>query len=180
METSKGRQEGTMDMRVMMEEYIKRGTPGAPHEMLAGLAGSWVAAVKTWMDATKEPLESIGTCEQKMILGGRFLRQEFSGNMMGIPYNGIGYTGYDNHTKKYVSTWMDSGNTAIISFAGSGSTDGKTFTQESGYYDDPVRGPRKWRSVTKVVDHNTVLFEMDSVDKNNKAERMMEVTYTRK
>lgn len=35
-----------------------------------------------------------------MILGGRFLLHEYSGEMMGSIFNGIGVNGYDNHTKK--------------------------------------------------------------------------------
>ena len=28
--------------------------------------------------------------------------------MKGSPFTGIGFAGYDNHTQKYLSTWMDS------------------------------------------------------------------------
>ena len=114
-----------------------------------------------------------------MILGGRFLQQEFTGEMMGSAFTGIGVTGYDNHTKKYVSTWIDSMGTAILFFEGTASADGKTITQESRY-DDPVKGSMIWRSVTKIVDDNTHLFEMYATDKRGKEEKMMEITYTRK
>ena len=36
---------------------------------------------------------------------------------------------------------------------------GKTITQICNY-DDPVRGPLKWRHVTRVVDRNHLEFEM--------------------
>jgi len=84
------------------------GDSGGPHKLLAGMAGSWTTKIKSWCEPKKPPMESIGTCEQKMVLGGRFLHQEFTGEMMGSPFTGIGVNGYDNHTKKYVSTWMDS------------------------------------------------------------------------
>ncbi|MEP6887745.1 MAG: DUF1579 family protein [Nitrospirales bacterium] len=32
----------------------------------------------------------------------------------------MGVTGYDNHTKKYMATWMDSMGTGIYFFEGSG------------------------------------------------------------
>jgi hypothetical protein len=99
--------------------------------------------------------------------------------MMGSPFNGIGVTGYDNHTKKYVSTWMDSMGTALLVFEGTGSADGRTITQESRY-DDPIKGPVMWRSVTKIVDDNTHVFEMYATYKEGKEEKMMEITYTRK
>lgn len=173
------KQEDKMDTEAMMEVYAKLATPGAPHKLLASLAGSWNAKIKSWTEPDKPPMKSSGTCEQKMLLGGRFLQQEFTGDMMGSPFTGIGVTGYDNHTKKYVSTWMDSMSTAILVFEGTASTDGKTITQE-GHYDTPIKGPLKWRSVTKVVDDNTWSFEMYQTDKSDKEEKMMEITYTRK
>ena len=173
------KQEGKMDMQAMMDVYNKLGTPGAPHKVLASMAGSWTTKIKSWMEPNKPPMESKGTCEQKMILGGRFLQQEFSGEMMGSPFTGIGVTGYDNHTKKYVSTWIDSMGTAILFFEWTASADGKIITQECRY-DDPIKGPMKWRSVTKIVDDNTHVFEMYATYKKGKEEKMMEITYTRK
>lgn len=180
MEASAARQKGEMDMQEMMELHMKLGTPGAPHRVLAGLAGNWNARVKSWPVPNKPPMESTGTAEQTMTLGGRFLREEFTGDMMGSVFTGIGFTGYSNYTKKYVSTWMDSSSTGILFFEGTGSADGKTITQETGYHDNPMRGEMKWRSVTKVVDERTWIFELYGVDKKGKAERMMEITYTRK
>jgi len=177
--TKEKKQEDKIDMQAMTEVYTKLGTPGAPHKMLASMAGSWDTKIKSWMEPNKPPMESKGTCEQKMILGGRFLQQEFTGDMMGSTFIGIGVTGYDNHTKKYVSTWMDSMGTAILFFEGTASSDGKTITQES-HYDDPIKGPMKWRSVTKIVNDNTHVFEMYGTAKKGKEEKMMEITYTRK
>jgi hypothetical protein len=108
------KQENKMDAQAMMDVYTKLGTPGTPHKVLASMAGSWITKTKGWMEPDKPPMESKGTCEQKMLLGGRFLQQEYSGDMMGSPFTGIGVTGYDNHTKKYVSTWMDSMGTGIF------------------------------------------------------------------
>ncbi len=120
-----------MDTQEMMEVYKKLGTPGAPHKMLGRMAGSWITKIKSWMEPNKPPMESSGTSEQKMLLDGRFLQQEFTAEMMGSPFSGLGVTGYDNHTKKYVTTWIDSMGTAILFFEGTGSADGKTITQES-------------------------------------------------
>jgi hypothetical protein len=97
--------------------------------------------------------------------------------MMGSPFTGIGVIGYDNHTKKYVSTWIDSMGTGIYFFEGTAGPDGKTVTQESRY-DDPVQGPIKYRAMTKIVDDNTLVFEMCGTDKRSNEEKMMEMTYT--
>jgi hypothetical protein len=107
------------------------------------------------------------------------LQQEYSGEMMGSAFTGMNLIGYDNHMKKYVSIWIDSMSTAIYYFQGTGSTDGKTVTQESSY-DDPVRGPMTWRSVTRIKDGNQVEYEMFLIPKGGKEEKMMEMTMTRK
>ena len=140
------KQKGKINVEDMMEVYKTVATPGPPHKMLARLAGSWTTRTKAWMEPDKPPAEGKGICEQKMLLDGRYLHQEYAGEMMGDPFSGINVIGYDNHTKKYVSTWIDSMSTGIYCFEGTGSGDGKTITQESSY-DDPVRGPMVWRSV---------------------------------
>lgn len=173
------KKEGKPDMQAVMDVYKKVATPGEAHKHLAGMAGSWETKTKSWMDPKAPPMESTGTCEQKMLLDGRFLQQECTGEMMGQPFTGIGVTGYDNHTKKYVSTWMDSMGTAIYVLEGPAGPNDKTITQK-GSYDDPVEGRIKMRAVTKIVDDNTEVFEMYGTDKSGKERKMMEITYTRK
>ena len=172
------KQEGKMDMRAMMEVYKKVGTPGEPPKVLAGLEGSWTTKTRSWMAPDTPPMESTGTCESKMLLGGRYLQQEYAGDMGGEAFRGINILGYDNHTKKYLSVWIDSMSTGIYFFEGTASGDGKTITQESRY-DDPVRGPLVWRSVTKIKDDNTLEYTMFITPKRGKDEKMMEMTVTR-
>ncbi len=173
------KQESKIDMQKIMEIYRKVGTPGEPHKLLAKLEGSWTTRTKGWMEPDKPPMESSGTCEQKLVLDGHYLQQVYSGDMMGIPFTGINLLGYNNHTGKYVSVWLDSLNTAIYYFEGMASVDGRTITQECSY-DDPVRGPSVWRSVTRITDDNTLEFEMFLTPKAGKEEKMMEMTVARK
>ncbi len=178
MENEK-KQEGKMEMEAMMAVYKKLAIPGTSHKMLASLAGSWITKTKAWMGPDQPPEESTGTCEQKMLLGGRYLQQEYVGDMMGDTFTGINLLGYDNYTKKYVSTWIDSMSTGIYCFEGTASPDDKTITQECSY-DDPARGLMVWRSVTRIVDDNTLEYEMYLIPKGGQEEKAMEMTVTRK
>ena len=171
--------EPPMDPQAVMETYTKLATPGEPHKRMAGLAGSWNTTTKAWTDPDKPPMASTGTCEQMMLLGGRFLYMECTGDMMGQPFTGIGINGYDNHTKKYMSTWIDSMGTAVYYMEGTASPDGKVITQH-GQHDDPIEGHMTLRSVIKIVNNDTEIFEMHGTPKGGKERKMMEILYTRK
>ena len=171
--------ENKIDMQAIMEIYRKVGTPGDEHKMLARLEGSWTTRSRSWMGPGQPPVESTGTCEQRLILDGHYLRQEYTGDMLGKPFTGINLMGYDNHTKKYVSVWLDSMSTGIYLFEGTGSADGRIITQECDY-NDPVKGPSVWRTVTRINDVDTVEFEMFLTPRGGKEEKMMEMTIARK
>ena len=176
---AKEKQPDQMDKQAMMDTYKKLAIPGEPHKQLASLAGSWTTKTKEWMDPSKPPMESTGTCEEKVLLDGRFLQQECTGDMMGQPFTSIGVTGYDNFTKKYVTTWMSSMGTGIFVMEGTGSADGKTITLH-GSHKDPMGGDMKHHALWKFVDANTQTFEMYGAHGNDKDMKMMEITYNRK
>jgi hypothetical protein len=163
----------------MMEIYRKLGAPGSVHKMLERQAGIWKASIRSWMEPGQPPVESDGESQIRMILGGRFLYQEFSSDMMGMPYKGVGMDGYDNHEQKFVSTWMDSMSTGIMFFEGKSDAEGKTITQHSRS-DDPVRGPLRWRSVTRIMDDDHHEFELYMTDRSDKEEKVLYIAYTRK
>ena len=135
-----------MDPQAMMEAYAKLAAPGEPHKLFSSLAGRWTTKTKSWMEPGKPPMESTGSADMKMLLGDRFLQQEFSGEMMGQPYSGIGISAYDNLRKRYVSTWIDSMGTGIFVMEGTASDDGKTITL-TGQHDEPGGGHMTHRAV---------------------------------
>ena len=144
------KQKGKMDMQAMMKIYQKVGTPSAPHKRLASLTGSWITKTKAWMEPDKPPVESTGTCKQKMLLDGRYLQQEYSGKMMGSMFKGINVIGYDNHTKKYVSTWVDSMSTASIFLKGPPARMARPLPRKAATT-TPSGVPSTWRSVSRTV-----------------------------
>ena len=168
-----------MDMDAMMEVWKKLAIPGEPHKLLTSLAGSWTTQTKEWMEPGKPPTETTGTAEMKSLLGGRFLQQEFRGQMMGAPFNGIGIDGYDNLRKKYVTVWMDTFGTGIFSMEGDASPDGKTITL-NGSHQIPGGGEMSHRAVWTIVDKNKFTFIMFGTHPGQKEHKVMEITYTRK
>ena len=171
--------EKQMDPQAMMETYKKLATPGEPHKLFASLAGSWTTKTKEWMEPDKPPMESTGSAEMKMLLDGRFLQQEFTGDMMGQRYSGVGISAYDNLRKRYVTMWIDSMGTGIFTMEGTASADGKTITLK-GQHAELGGGQMTHRAVWKIVDSNTQTFDMYGTHEHGKEMKMMEITYTRK
>jgi len=171
--------EKPMDPQAMMEVYTKLAAPGEQHKQLASLAGSWTTKTKEWMEPNKPPVESTGSAEMKILLDGRFLQQELTGQMMGQPFSGIEITAYDNVLKRYVTSWMSTMGTGIFMMEGTASTDGKTITLK-GQHAEPGGGYMKHRAIWKIVDSNTQTFDMYGAHPGEKEWKMMEMTYTRK
>ena len=103
-----------MSHEAMMAAWQKAMTPGAAHRRLEPLVGSFRAKTTFVVAPGAPPEVSEGTSEHRWVLGGRFLAQVYRGTAMGMPFEGIGYTGYDNVQKKYIGFWMDSFGTGFM------------------------------------------------------------------
>jgi hypothetical protein len=166
----------------MMKRWQETMTPGTQHKMLEESVGAWDAEVKMWMKGPgTEPTISKGTSENKMVLGGRYLQQDFTGEMMGQPFAGVGLTGYDNFKKKYVSFWIDNMSTAMSTMDGVMDKDGKSCTMW-GKMDEPATGEKgkKVKYVTRFIDKDTQVFETYDVSAYGDKKPVMEITYKRK
>jgi hypothetical protein len=166
--------------KAAMDAMMKAGAPGAAHKNLAGMVGTWDATVKMYNAPGAPAQVSTGTSENKLVLGGRWVQETFNGNFMGMPFSGLGYTGYDNIKKQYVGTWMDTMSTAVMQSAGTADASGKNFVFNSTV-DDPMTGkPVATKSTVTVTDENHHTMEMWGPAPDGKMFKMMEINYTRK
>jgi hypothetical protein len=163
-----------------MEAMIKAGTPGESHKLLEPLAGSWDVAGKFWMQPDAPPTESPSTCQRKWILGGRFLQEDVQGTFMDMPFQGLGFVGYDNVKKAYVSTWMDSMSTCIATSSGTADPSGKRFNFK-GEYSDPATGKdKKTRTVITIDSKDKHKMEMFETGPDGKEQKSLEMVLSRK
>ena len=177
---TKAAKAGPPDEKAIMEAMTKAGTPGEPHKKLEPMVGTFDVKMKMWMDPSKPAEESTGKSENKWVLGNRFVQQSYEGTFMGQPFTGMGYTGYDNITKKYTGTWMDSANTATMNTTGKSDAAGKVMTF-TGTMIDPVTGKAcKLTEKVTVADNDHHMLEMWGPDPTGKNYKMMEINYTRK
>src|ERR1700687_3545968 len=86
-----------------MQQAQKYMTPGAEHRALDPWIGHWNAKVRMWMKPGDKPQESMGTSETTWVLNKHFVKQDYKGDMNGQPFEGTGYTGFDNVRGEYQS-----------------------------------------------------------------------------
>jgi hypothetical protein len=169
-----------MDEKAAMEAMMKAGTPGDAHKNLEPMVGTFDAKVKMWMDPSKPPEETVGKAENRWVLGNRYVQESFEGTAMGQPFSGMGFMGYDNITKKYTGTWVDSMSTATMNSTGKADATGKVLTL-TAMMNDPVTGKLcKITEKVTVADNDHHMLEMWGPDPSGKNYKMMEINYTRK
>ena len=151
-------------------------TPGPEHAQLAKFAGDWDVELTDHMAGG---VTSICTAKMTMILGGRYLQQELTGQMMGMPFNGLGVTGFDNIKKVYVSTWIDSAGTGISLSEGKLVAPNKI--EYVGTMTDPIsKSDLKMRMVAEQINDDSHTFNMYMKGPDGKEMLGIEFKYSRK
>jgi len=169
------------NMDEIMKKWQAYATPGPDHKILDPLVGEWDVQARYWMGGQGgQASESKGSTKVQWILGGRYLREDFSGEMMQMPFQGMGITGYDNFKKQYLSTWVDSMGTGIFTSQGTASEGGKVLTF-LGKMDEPATGEKDkpTRYIIRILGPDKHTFEMHDLTLGDKS-KVFEMTYTRK
>ena len=163
----------------MQKKMEAAGKPGPAHKALDALAGNWKAEVKCWSEPGGTPNISQGTAKGTWTLNGRFLEEEFHGEMMGKPFTGRSLMGYDNTKQTYNFVWLSDMQTSMIISEGKAEKDNKVITLE-GKTNCPATGRRDipMKMVLRVTSPDKHVFEMFDGSKGENA-KTMEITYTR-
>jgi hypothetical protein len=163
--------------QAMMAAWMHAMTPGEPHAFLARQAGSWTFTGRFWLSPGAEPMESPGTVERTMILGGRVMQERVQSSFMDQPFEGLGLAGYDNVTGEYWSTWTDSMGTGVMTATGACDQAGHcTF---AGSYNDPMTGQAKNVRMTLEASEGSEVFRMFEPGPDGDEFMSMELVYTR-
>ena len=177
-----GRTEGQsgkmgVDKEEMMKKAEAAGKPGPGHQALEHYVGDWKAEVKCWMEPGSPPNVSQATAKVSWVMNGRFLEEDFRGEMMGKPFRGRTVTGFDNVSQTYRSVWISDMQTSMFVTEGKGENGNKVLTLKgmascgaTGRTDTPMK------LVLRVLGPDKHTFEMFDESQNAKT---MEITYTR-
>jgi len=129
-----------------------------------------------------EPMTTECTSTITALMDGRYTKCDLAGDMPGMgPFNGMGITGYDNVSQKFVGTWIDNHGTGIMQGTGELSADGKTMTWNYTYNCPMTKKPAVMRQVETMTGAKTMTMEMFANDpKSGKEFKMLRIEFTKK
>ncbi len=110
------------------QEAIPLVEPTKEHKWLASHAGEYAATMSGMMGT------SPGTCKIENLLGGLWNVTHFETKMMGQPFNGMEILGYNPLEGKFVSVWVDSMSTMLMTMKGSFDEKTNTLTMSGMSY----------------------------------------------
>lgn len=169
------------EMQEAMQQWAALATPGAGHKKLDPLAGSWDTVTRMGGgESGGPPMESKGTAEKRWVLGNRYIQEEAKSELMGQPFQGLGFVGYDNCRNTYTFAWMDTMGTQLSTGVGTADPAGKVI-RFYGVMDEPslkVYG-RTVKYVMRIIDQDKHVFEIYDLAAGDD-HKVMEITYTRR
>lgn len=170
------------DSATMARNWEQYMTPGDVHKMIASWDGDWTADAIMWHSPDAAPDTAKLVVNHKMILGGRYQVAAHKGNMMGMPFEGISTTGYDNAKKKFVNTWVDNTGTGVMYMEGSWdeATKAITYTGKMVSIERNDGSEEGVMQVLRITDPTHQQMEMFMIDPSGKETKTMEIWYTKK
>ncbi|QSB27376.1 DUF1579 domain-containing protein [Flavobacterium sp. CLA17] len=171
--------EQPLDSAAQMKAWIAYATPGSPHKMMADETGTWNCDMTFWAEANAKPEKASSTAIIKMILGGRYQESNYSGTMMGQPFEGKSTLAYNNASKEFTTTFIDNMGTGILVATGKYDEKSKS-TEFKGEMVNPLNGKKTpYREIYTIVDATTRKMEMFDV-KNGAEYKSMEIIMKKK
>lgn len=150
------------------------------HDKLKPFEGRFRAEVSLWM-GPGDPMVSTGTMVNEFDLGGRFLRQTYTGDPSEGPFpafEGRGYWGYNNVSKEFEGFWIDNASTVMQIETGEVDESGRVWTM-LGEVPNPQTGDmmtKRSQITLEDDDHHSMEMFFDTGDGEAKS---MEIRYER-
>ena len=178
-----GEPPSAVDMAAMQAKAMELMMPGPEHEQLARWAGTWNAEVKIWMAPGSEPMLTENTTSAEMVLGGRFLQVNATGEFMGMPWESSAMMGFDRRSDEFTSVGFDTLGTYFVTAKGKYDEESKTLTLSGEDYDASMDHTQVYEFVYEWIDADTytmaVVF-LDPVTSQGQAPfKMVDITYRR-
>ncbi|MEK6677483.1 MAG: DUF1579 family protein [Planctomycetota bacterium] len=159
-------------------EWAKNAEPGEFHQKLEPLVGEFVGVSSYWSAPDAEPTKSRAFFRRKWVLGGRFLQEEYVGEVFGSKVNSLGMIGYDNKNKKYVSAWFDTMDTGMETMDGEIDVTGKVLSFTEVHTNPATQKTETMRYVFRMESSTKHIIEMYTQDDKGKEFKTLETVCT--
>lgn len=171
---------GEADMKAMMERAKQYMQPGEHHQLLKRFLGDWATETRMFMGDQATP-PTPGTANFHWLVEGRWLQQDARGSMMGMPLEVHSWLGYDNFKQSYVSTDVNSIETAMRHAEGDLLQDGSALILY-GTLDEYLTGEndKMVKYAWRFVSDDEMALEVHDLPIGETNTKVVEVRYKRK
>jgi hypothetical protein len=166
------------DSATKAQNYQAYITPGDVHKMLASSDGAWNTEMTMYMPGAP-PAKATGKSVNKTIMNGLFQTSVYTSNVMGMPFEGRGTLGYDNHKKMFVSSWIDNMSSGIMNGEGTWDEASKTITIKGKMMNGETKQETDYRETLKIIDANNQFMEMYGTGPDGKEVKFFDIKYTK-
>jgi hypothetical protein len=129
------------------------------HAILARLAGKFTTRIHLYQGLPSRKPEIEGTAEGKLLMGGAFVQFNHSEPRTKAPFEAMSIYGYDQATRKYTASSIESSSTAIATFIGTYDAAKKQLVLTGRYSDQKTHVLTIIRRVITFVDATSFTIE---------------------
>ena len=163
-----------------MEKALKVAmTPGEGQKRLASMVGTFDVRIRTWVTPASAPVETHGTSVNVWVLGGRYVQAMLAAEIAGEPFSGIGYMAFDNVSRKYQATWMDTGSTAMTWYEGNLDPSGKSALMKATVVNPLTAQPSPVELHLTIEPNGDHVTEVWGLGADARMVKLVELAYTR-
>lgn len=161
-----------------MAQWQAAATPGEHHQQMKGLVGEWKTTITSWEAPGSEPTVTHGKAAVELIMDGRYVLENFEATMMGMPFKGIGISGYDNVAQKHTTVWLDNMSTQVLYSKGDCADHCKKLTHRATMQ-SPFGGEMQMKFISNAVSDDKLVFEYYMINEDGSEFKSMEIVYER-
>jgi hypothetical protein len=158
----------------------QKATLKPEHELLSGLVGHFTTKVHVFDGPYKRKMDTEGTAEGKVVMGGPFVQFTHSELRQQQPFESMTIFGFDMAIGKYTADSIDNTSTAIVHYIGTYDAGKKQLEMSGRFSDQHSRTLTIVRTVTTFVDAKTFTYdEYESHALGGPETRIVTITFTK-